>query len=165
MTQLPGFSTTSDQTDGFWFKDADTLYTADVGSATGGIRKYVFTDTNSDGIPDTWVFQYDIQLGVTGTVTPNANNGGVVTAAAITGMVDSSGNTDLFATSFEVWRHAESPLGNHRRRIGGGLHANAAGRLPRQTPPSAAWSFSRCPNPARSRCLPSARWESSDDED
>ena len=103
ITQLPGFSTTADQTDGFWFKDANTLYTADVRTdANGGIRKYVFTDTDSNGSPDTWVFQYVLQLGVTGTVAPNANNGGVVAAHALTGMVDSLGNTELFATSFEA---------------------------------------------------------------
>jgi len=68
----------------FWFKDANTLYVADDGTAAngGGIQKW----TLSGG---TWSLAYTL-----------LNNGTTTTAArGLTGTVDGSGNAVLYATT------------------------------------------------------------------
>jgi hypothetical protein len=85
ITALSGMPTTGTHSNyDFWFKDANTLYMTDDGSAAngGGIQKW----TQSGG---TWSLQY-IML----------NNGTTSTSVrGITGYVDGSGNSVLFATN------------------------------------------------------------------
>ena len=94
-TNLPGFSTTSDQTDDFWFANSNTLYTADVRTdgTNGGVRKYIFSDTNADTILDTWVFQYNVTLGLS-TGTGNVGGYGIV------GTSDGT-NAAIYVTTFD----------------------------------------------------------------
>jgi hypothetical protein len=103
LAQLVGFGASTTPTplnetaDDYWFKDANTLYVADnrADGTNGGLQKWVFTDTNNDSVPDTWVYQYNVILpkGVT-----NSNVG----AHGLTGAIDSvSGDADLFVTSFD----------------------------------------------------------------
>jgi hypothetical protein len=110
LGQLPGFSDTTSPTpsnetaDGFWFKDANTLYIADdrngatgsgVGdAANGGVQKWTFDDTNADTVPDKWVMHYNVPMGLS-TVTGN------VGAHGLSGFTDLGGNAVLFATTFD----------------------------------------------------------------
>ncbi len=116
-TQLNGFGANTtlangEIADNYWFKDANTLYIADnrnntsvanttVSSAAfGGVQKWSFQDTDGDGIPDSWVFQYNIPLG-TGVT------GAGVGAHGLAGKVDpSTGNVDLYTTTFDVGANA-----------------------------------------------------------
>jgi hypothetical protein len=85
---LSGFPTTGTHSSyDFWFKDNDTLYVADDGSAAngGGIQKW----TQSGG---TWSLAYTLAAG-TGLT------GSSVGARGLAGYVDGSGNAVLFATS------------------------------------------------------------------
>ena len=84
-TALPGMPTTGTHSAyDFWFRDANTLYLADDGSAanSGGIQKW----TLSGG---TWSLQYTL-----------LNNGTTTTGCrGLAGTVDGSGNAMLFATT------------------------------------------------------------------
>lgn len=85
MTELPGMPTTGTHSSyDFFFKDANTLYVADDGTAanSGGIQKW----TLSAG---TWSLSYTLLN--TGTATTGCRG--------LTGMVDGSGNVELFATT------------------------------------------------------------------
>src|SRR5262249_39104803 len=111
LTQLPGFGALIDptpngqNTDDFWFKDANTLYIADERNGTasgtqahinatsvdGGVQKWIFDGTN-------WIFQYNVPLG--GQAGPTT--GGKVGAHGLAGTIDPlSGNAILFATTFD----------------------------------------------------------------
>ena len=99
--QLPGFDSTNtppagEVADGFWFKDANTLYVADNRNSTssgsgnaqfGGVQKW----TNVSGV---WTFQYNVTLG-------NGTAGTLVGAHGLSGSVDAQGNVDLYATTFD----------------------------------------------------------------
>jgi hypothetical protein len=82
---LPGMPTTGSHSPyDFWFKDVNTLYVADDGSAAslGGIQKWAFDGT-------TWTLQYTL-----------LNNGTTTTGCrGLAGFVDGSGNVNLFATT------------------------------------------------------------------
>jgi hypothetical protein len=82
---LPGFpSTVTHSSYDFWFKDANTVYVADDGSAAngGGIQKW----TLSGG---TWSLAYTL-----------GNNGTTTTAVrGLAGTVDGSGNAVLYGTT------------------------------------------------------------------
>lgn len=84
-SELPGFPTTGTHSPyDFWFKDANTLYVADDGSAanSGGIQKW----TQSGG---TWSLAYTL-----------LNNGTTTTGIrGLTGTVDGSGDAVLYGTS------------------------------------------------------------------
>jgi hypothetical protein len=84
-SELPGFPTTGTHSSyDFWFKDANTLYVADDGSAAngGGIQKW----TLSAG---TWSLAYTL-----------GNNGSTTTAVrGLAGTVDGSGNAVLYGTT------------------------------------------------------------------
>jgi hypothetical protein len=84
-SELPGFPTTGTHSSyDFWFKDANTLYVADDGSAAngGGIQKW----TLSAG---TWSLAYTL-----------GNNGTATTAVrGLAGTVDGSGNAVLYGTT------------------------------------------------------------------
>ena len=105
--QLAGIATgtpgTTQKSDNYWFKDANTLYIADqdVG-ATGGVQKWTFQDTNADGVADSWVYNYNITLGA-GVLNPTTGTQtAAVGAHGLAGMVDpTTGNVDLFATTFD----------------------------------------------------------------
>jgi hypothetical protein len=85
ITILPGMPTTGTHSSyDFWFKDANTLYVADDGSAAngGGIQKW----TLSAG---TWSLAYTL-----------GNNGTTTTAVrGLAGTVDGSGNAVLYGTT------------------------------------------------------------------
>jgi len=85
ITPLPGMPTTGTHSSyDFWFKDANTLYVADDGSAAngGGIQKW----TQSGG---TWSLAYTL-----------LNNGTATTGVrGLSGTVDGSGNAVLFGTT------------------------------------------------------------------
>jgi hypothetical protein len=106
FTQLPGFSATttptpaSETADDYWFKDANTLYIADqrTDGVNGGVQKWLFSDTNADLSPDTWVFQYNVTLGTQVGPTTGGNVGG----HGLAGTIDElTGNAILFATTFD----------------------------------------------------------------
>jgi hypothetical protein len=82
---LPGMPTTGTHSPyDFWFKDANTLYVADDGSAAnlGGIQKWTF-----DG--SAWTLQYTL-----------LNNGTTTTGTrGLAGFVDAGGHAELFATT------------------------------------------------------------------
>lgn len=84
-SELPGFPTSGTHSSyDFWFKDANTLYVADDGSAAngGGIQKW----TLSAG---TWSLAYTL-----------GNNGTTTTAVrGLAGTVDGSGNAVLYGTT------------------------------------------------------------------
>jgi hypothetical protein len=84
-SELPGFPTTGTHSSyDFWFRDANTLYVADDGSAAngGGIQKWV----QSAG---TWSLAYTL-----------LNNGSTTTAVrGLAGTVDGSGNAVLYGTT------------------------------------------------------------------
>jgi hypothetical protein len=85
-TALPGFPTTGTHSSyDYWFKDANTLYVADDGTAAngGGIQKWTFNGT-------TWSLQYTLLGSASTTVT------GV---RGLTGFVDGGGNVELFGTT------------------------------------------------------------------
>ncbi len=85
ITPLSGMPTTGSHSSyDFWFKDANTLYVADDGSAAngGGIQKW----TQSGG---TWSLAYTL-----------GNNGTTTTAVrGLAGTVDGSGNAVLYGTT------------------------------------------------------------------
>lgn len=85
LTLLPGMPTTGTHSSyDFWFKDANTLYVADDGSAAsgGGIQKWLLT-------AGTWSLTYTL-----------LNNGTTTTGVrGLTGFVDGSGNVDLIGTT------------------------------------------------------------------
>jgi hypothetical protein len=113
FTQLPGFGAATTPTpsnevaDDYWFKDANTLYIADqrngaTGSgagdgANGGVQKWLFTDTDLAGGPDTWIFQYNVPLGTQAGPTVGGNVGG----HGLAGTIDPTGNAVLFVTTFD----------------------------------------------------------------
>jgi hypothetical protein len=83
-TALPGMPTTGTHSPyDFFFKDANTLYVADDGSAAngGGIQKWTFAAS-------TWTLQYTL-----------LNNGTTTTATrGLAGEIDGSGNAVLFGS-------------------------------------------------------------------
>jgi hypothetical protein len=85
ITPLPGMPTTGTHSSyDFWFKDANTLYVADDGSAAngGGIQKW----TQSGG---TWSLAYTL-----------LNNGSTTIAVrGLAGTLDGSGNAILYGTA------------------------------------------------------------------
>ena len=85
MTELSGMPTTGTHSSyDFFFKDANTLYVADDGNAagTGGIQKWTLN-------AGTWTLSYTL-----------LNNGTTTTGCrGLTGLVDGSGNVELFATT------------------------------------------------------------------
>jgi hypothetical protein len=85
ITPLPGMPTTGTHSSyDFWFKDANTLYVADDGSAAngGGIQKWVLNS-------GTWSLAYTL-----------GNNGTTTTAVrGLAGTVDGSGNAVLYGTT------------------------------------------------------------------
>ena len=90
-TLLSGFPTTGTHSSyDFWFKDSDTLYVADDGSAAngGGIQKWA----QSGG---SWSLQYTLAAG-TGLT------GSAVGARGLAGYVDGGGNAVLFATTSDA---------------------------------------------------------------
>lgn len=121
ITQLPGFNAAtiptpaSETADDYWFADANTLYIADqrktdptgTGGITpavateGGVQKWKFEDTNSDTIPDAWVFKYVAKLGLSTTLASGQANASTVGAHGLTGVVDLLGNVTLYATTFD----------------------------------------------------------------
>jgi hypothetical protein len=115
--QLPGFENTAEPAahetaDNYWFKDKNTLYIADqrpnvltggvVTAALGGVQKWTFTgDTNLDGIPDSWAYQYNITFGL-GVLNPTTSVQNQVGAHGLSGVVDPvTGNVDLYVTTFD----------------------------------------------------------------
>jgi hypothetical protein len=84
-SELPGFPTTGTHSSyDFWFKDANTLYVADDGSAAngGGIQKWTLN-------AGTWSLAYTL-----------GNNGTTTTAVrGLAGTVDGSGNAVLYGTT------------------------------------------------------------------
>jgi len=84
-SELPGFPTSGTHSSyDFWFKDANTLYVADDGSAAngGGIQKWTLN-------AGTWSLAYTL-----------GNNGTTTTAVrGLAGTVDGSGNAVLFGTT------------------------------------------------------------------
>jgi len=91
ISLLPGMPTTGTHSSyDFWFKDANTLYVADDGSAAngGGIQKWIFGGS-------TWSLSYTLACG-TGL------SGSSVGARGLTGEVDELGNVELFATSSDA---------------------------------------------------------------
>lgn len=82
LTQLPGFPTTGISHYDFFFADANTLYCADDGATSGGIRKY----TLSGGV---WTLAYN--LVPAGTL-----------CRYLTGSVDTAGVVTLYATTTQT---------------------------------------------------------------
>jgi hypothetical protein len=106
LTQLNGFQAVtaptpaSENSDDFWFKDANTLYIADQrnNGVDGGVQKWLFTDTDADTTPDTWVFQYNVTLGAQAGPATGANVGG----HGLAGNIDpNTGDAILYVTSFD----------------------------------------------------------------
>ena len=93
LTGLPGFSATTDQTNDFFFADANTLYTTDIRTdgVNGGVRKFIFNSGTGN-----WEFKYNVTLGAS-TTTAGANVGG----AGLAGTVDGLGNAVLYVTTFD----------------------------------------------------------------
>ena len=85
ITLLPGFPTSGTHSSyDFWFKDSNTLYVADDGTAAngGGIQKWTF-----DG--SLWTLAYTL-----------LNNGTTTTGVrGLAGVVDGNGNAVLFGTT------------------------------------------------------------------
>jgi len=85
ITPLPGMPTTGTHSSyDFWFRDANTLYVADDGSAAngGGIQKWIQN-------AGTWTLSYTL-----------LNNGSATTAVrGLAGTVDGGGNTLLYGTT------------------------------------------------------------------
>ncbi|MGN6366689.1 MAG: PEP-CTERM sorting domain-containing protein [Phycisphaerae bacterium] len=110
--QLPGFENTNEPAahetaDNYWFKDKNTLYIADqrntgsTGGAQGGLQKWTFQDTNTDGVPDSWVFDYNTTFGL-GVLNPDTGTQNNVGAHGLSGWVDpTTGNVDLYVTTFD----------------------------------------------------------------
>ena len=82
IAQLPGFPTTGISNYDFFFADANTLYIADDGALSGGIRKYTQT-------AGTWSLAY--------TLVPSGT-----LCRYLTGKVDPAGVVTLFATTTQA---------------------------------------------------------------
>jgi hypothetical protein len=103
VTGLAGL--TGNLFDDYWFKDETTLYAADNrrrASLDGGIRKYVYEDTDADTIADTWVFKYHVQLGAQVGPTFNTDDPPQpnVGARSLAGRVEGA-NTVIYATTID----------------------------------------------------------------
>lgn len=82
IAPLPGMPTSGISGYDHFFADANTLYLADDGAVSGGIRKYTL-------VAGTWTFQY--ALTPAGTLT-----------RYLTGSVDQSGTVTLYATTTQT---------------------------------------------------------------
>jgi hypothetical protein len=93
VTVLPGMPTTSGPSPvDFWFANANTLYVADDRTTTsGGLQKWIFTDTNADLTPDTWLLAYTKNIDTT-----NSYDNGL---RGLTGSVGIDGTVTMFGTS------------------------------------------------------------------
>lgn len=103
ITGLAGL--TGNLFDDYWFKDATTLYAADNrrrASLDGGVRKYVYEDTDADTFADTWVFKYHVQLGTQVGPTFNADDPPEpnVGARSLAGKLEGA-NTVIYATTID----------------------------------------------------------------